>query len=173
MQVVSQVNGKESTSRTGVNTHVVGGVVEELGARVSLNVMGVVVTPSELHVDPVFGGDGAIVGVSLLVDERGTRDLPLELGEEEDVGTGRVHLVRFTWMNCLLLHMLDLERVKLHIEYLAKVHHYRLVDLLPQMGPEDLDQRDLKRRNLTMHENSSQIQLHLEADINVGAVDGW
>jgi len=93
MQVVSQVNGKKCTSRTWVNTHVVGGVVEELGARVSLNVMGVVVTPSELHVDPVFGGDGSIVGISLLVDERRTRDLPLELGEEEDVGTGRVHLV--------------------------------------------------------------------------------
>ena len=40
------------------------------------------------------------------------------------------------------------------------------------MSPEDLDQRDLERGDLAMHENASQIQLHLEAHVHIGTVDG-
>ena len=54
---------------------------------------------------------------------------------------------------------------------LAKVHHDRLVDLLPQVRPEDLDQRDLERGDLPVHEDPRQIELHLKADVHVRAVD--
>ena len=39
--------------------------------------------------------------------------------------------------------------------------------LLPQMSPEDLDQRDLESRDLTMHEDTGQIQLYLETDVHL------
>jgi hypothetical protein len=41
--------------------------------------------------------------------------------EEEDVRAGRVHLVRLAWMNGLLLHRLDLQRVQLLVKHLAPV----------------------------------------------------
>lgn len=65
-------------------------------------------------------------------------------------------------MDRLLLHGFNLQRVQLLVEHLANVHHHRLVDLLPQMGTEDLDQRDLEGRNLSMHEDAGQVKLHLE-----------
>ena len=46
------------------------------------------------------------------------------------------------------------------------------MDLLPQMGTEDLDERDLQCRNLTVKEDTRQIKLHLETDVDVGSVDG-
>lgn len=60
-------------------------------------------------------------------------------------------------MDCLLLHCFNLEGVELLIKDLAEVHHHRLVDLLPQVGAKDLNERNLQRRNFTMHEDSSQI----------------
>lgn len=41
------------------------------------------------------------------------------------------------------------------------------------MSAEDLDERDLECRNLAVHEDAGQIQLHLEAHVNIGPVDGW
>ena len=46
--------------------------------------------------------------------------------------------------------------------YLTEIHDNRLVNLLPQMSSEDLDEGDLEGRDLAVHENTSQIQLHLE-----------
>ena len=46
------------------------------------------------------------------------------------------------------------------------------MDLLPQMGSEDLDQGDLESRNLAVQEDTSEIQLHLETDVDIGSVDG-
>ena len=46
------------------------------------------------------------------------------------------------------------------------------MNLLPQMGSEDLNKRDLESRDLPMQEDTCQIELDLEADIDVGAVDG-
>ena len=40
------------------------------------------------------------------------------------------------------------------------------------MSSEDLDEGDLECRNLSVHENSGQIKLDLETDVDVGAVDG-
>lgn len=39
------------------------------------------------------------------------------------------------------------------------------MNLLPQVSSEDLDQRDLEGRDFTVHEDSSQVQLHLETHI--------
>ena len=54
----------------------------------------------------------------------------------------------------------------------AQIHDDGLVDLLPQVRAEDLDQANLQRRDLAVHEDAGQIQLHLEADVHVRAVDG-
>lgn len=43
--------------------------------------------------------------------------------------------------------------------------------LLPQMGTENLDERDLKRRDLAMQEDTGQIQLDLEPNVNVGSIN--
>ena len=39
------------------------------------------------------------------------------------------------------------------------------------MGSEDLNEGDLEGGDLSVHEDSGQIQLHLETDVDVGAVD--
>ena len=54
----------------------------------------------------------------------------------------------------------------------VQIHDDALVDLLPQVRAEDLDEGDLQRRNLAVHEDAGQIQLHLETDVHVRAVDG-
>lgn len=54
-----------------------------------------------------------------------------------------------------------------------QVHDYTFVHLLPQVGPEDLDEGDLEGGDLAMHEDACQIQLHLETHIHIGTVDGW
>ena len=46
------------------------------------------------------------------------------------------------------------------------------MDFLPQMGSEDLNQGNLERRDLSVHEHSREIELDLETDVNIGSVDG-
>lgn len=48
---------------------------------------------------------------------------------------------------------------------LTKIHDDALMNLLPQVSPEDLNEGDLQCWDLAMHEDSSQIKLHLETDI--------
>lgn len=74
-------------------------------------------------------------------------------------------------MDRLFLHSLNLKSVHLHIEDLAEVHDNRLVNFLPQVSSEDLNERDLKRRNLAMHKDASQVKLHLETNIDIRSVD--
>ena len=45
--------------------------------------------------------------------------------------------------------------------------------LLPQVSTEDLNQTDLEGRDLAVHEDTRQIKLDLETDIDVGTVDSW
>ena len=72
-----------------------------------------------------------------------------------------------------------------------QIHDDGLVNLLPQVSTEDLDERDLERRNLAVptspspsailpttknkgrnvHEDTRQIQLHLETNIHIGPVN--
>ena len=53
-------------------------------------------------------------------------------------------------MNSLLLDGLDLEWFEFLVEHLTKIHNDRFVDLLPQMGTEDLDQTDLQSGDFTV-----------------------
>ena len=119
VQVVSEVDGDDAACGRRVDWHVVGGVVEELCTAVALNVVGIVVTPTKLDVDPVFGGGAAIILVWLFVEETRLRDLPFEVGEEQNVCTTWIHFVRFSWMNGLFLDTFDFQRIKFHIKNLA------------------------------------------------------
>lgn len=70
--------------------------------------MGIEVSPAKLHVEPVLVARRTVEDV-LGVGEKGRpSDVPLVRREEEDVGAGRVHLVRLSGMDRLLLDRLDL-----------------------------------------------------------------
>ena len=171
VEVVREVDADHDAGRRRVDRHRVGRVVEELGTRVALNVVRVKVAPAQLHVDPVLVRGRGVVHVVRVAEQRRLRHLPLVRSEQQNVGARRVHLVALARMDGLLLHHLDLERIELLIEHLAQIHRERLVDLLPQVRTEDLNQRDLERRNLAVHKDAREIELHLEADVHVGAVD--
>ena len=64
MKIVSQVNADEHPSRGGVDTHVVSSVVEVFCTCVSLDVMGVVVTPAKLYINPVLLSCGTVHDVT-------------------------------------------------------------------------------------------------------------
>lgn len=64
VKIVSQVNTDEYPSRGGVDTHVVSSVVKVLCACVSFNVVGIVVSPTELYINPVLLGRGAVHNVT-------------------------------------------------------------------------------------------------------------
>mmetsp|Transcript_24497 Transcript_24497/g.79135 ORF Transcript_24497/g.79135 Transcript_24497/m.79135 type:complete len:341 (-) Transcript_24497:2935-3957(-) len=53
----------------------------------------------------------------------------------------------------------------------TQVHGHTLVDLLPKVGAEDLDQRNLERRELPVHEDAGEVELDLKSDVDVRAVD--
>lgn len=65
VEVVGQVDGDEHPCGGGVDTHVVRGVVQELGPGVALDVVRVVVAPAQLDVDPVLLRGGAVHHVSV------------------------------------------------------------------------------------------------------------
>mmetsp|Transcript_3144 Transcript_3144/g.9017 ORF Transcript_3144/g.9017 Transcript_3144/m.9017 type:complete len:409 (-) Transcript_3144:4863-6089(-) len=171
IQVVGQVDGDERARRRRVDAHVVRRVVQKLGPRVALDVVAVEVAPPQLDVEPVFGRRRAVVAVLRVVEERRFRDLPLVGREEQNVRAARVHFIRFARVDRLFLHIFDLERVELLVEHLAQVHGHGLVDLLPEVRAEDLDQRDLQRRDLPVHEDAREVELDLEPHIHVRPVD--
>ena len=55
---------------------------------------------------------------------------------------------------------------------LAQIHNNALVNLLPQVSSEDLNEGDFECGDLSMHEDSSQIQLHLKSNVDISSVDG-
>ena len=71
-------------------------------------------------------------------------------------------------MDGFLLHRLNLQSVQLLIKDLAEIHDHALVDLLPQVSPEDLNEGDLQRGDLAVHEDAGQVKLHLEAHVHLG-----
>lgn len=52
-------------------------------------------------------------------------------------------------------------------QYLTQVHNNALMHFLPEMGPENLNERDLECGDLAMHEDASQIQLYLKPYIHL------
>lgn len=53
------------------------------------------------------------------------------------------------------------------LAHLTQIHHDALMDLLPQVSSEDLDERDLQCGDLAVHEDTGQIQLHLKAHVHL------
>ena len=64
VKIISQVNTNEHPSRGGVDAHVVSSVVKVFRTCVSFNVVGIVVSPTELYIDPVLLGRGAVHDVT-------------------------------------------------------------------------------------------------------------
>mmetsp|Transcript_98960 Transcript_98960/g.262867 ORF Transcript_98960/g.262867 Transcript_98960/m.262867 type:complete len:658 (-) Transcript_98960:4864-6837(-) len=172
VQVVCQVHTHQNACGRRVDGHVVCCVVQELGAAVSLNIMGVIVAPSQLHVDPVLCGGRPVETILCLREQGRLRHGPLVGCKQQDICTRGVHLVGLSRVDRLLLHHLNLQRIELQIKDLTQVHDDTLVDLLPQVGSEDLDQRDLERGDLAVHEDAGEVQLHLETHVHVRTVDG-
>lgn len=50
---------------------------------------------------------------------------------------------------------------------MTEIHDNALMDFLPQVSPEDLNEGDLQSGDLAVHEDSSQIKLHLETDVDL------
>jgi hypothetical protein len=74
-------------------------------------------------------------------------------------------------MDLLFLNSLNTQTLKFLVEDLAQIHDDGLVNLLPQMGPENLNQGYLERWNLAVQKDTGQIQLYLETNIYVGSVN--
>jgi hypothetical protein len=55
---------------------------------------------------------------------------------------------------------------------IPKIHHDRFMYFLPQMGSEYLNERDFQCRDLAVQENTRQVELHLETDVDVCTIDG-
>ena len=72
-----------------------------------------------------------------------------------------------------LLDHLALQRIELQVEDLADVQNDTPVDLFPQVRWGGLNQRDLQRGDLLVHGNACQLQLRLEVDAEIRAVDHW
>lgn len=51
--------------------------------------------------------------------------------------------------------------------YLTEIHDDALMNLLPQVSPEDLNERDLQRGDLAVHKDSRQIELYLETHVHL------
>jgi hypothetical protein len=67
VQVVSQVDTDKAASGRGIYRHIVGGVIKEFGPAVPLNVVRVIVTPSQLHIYPILCRRCAIEIIFLLM----------------------------------------------------------------------------------------------------------
>ena len=76
-----------------------------------------------------------------------------------------LHCPSFNWTTNTALFLLAHAIIRL--SYLTQVHDHALVDFLPQVSTENLDEGDLQSRNLAVHEDSSQVQLHLETHVHL------
>ena len=57
------------------------------------------------------------------------------------------------------------------VRYLTQIHDNTLVDLLPQVSSEDLNERDFESGDFSVHEDAREVELDLEADVDIGSVD--
>ena len=68
---------------------------------------------------------GHLLGVC---QQRGPGDIPLVGGKEQDICTGRVHLIGLSGVDCLLLYRLDFQCIQFLIKHLeAKVERLQLL----------------------------------------------
>ena len=81
-------------------------------------------------------------------------DLPLKSSKKDDICTRRIHFIAFPWMNGFLLHCIDLQTLEFHVEDLTEIHHNAFMNLLPQMGSENLNEGYFESWNLAMHKDA-------------------
>jgi hypothetical protein len=74
-------------------------------------------------------------------------------------------------MDRLFLNIFDAKLFEILVKHLTQIHNHTFMYLLPQMGTEDLDQRDLEGRNLAVQEDASKVELDLETNVDIGSVD--
>uniref|UniRef100_A0A2K2B0U4 Uncharacterized protein n=1 Tax=Populus trichocarpa TaxID=3694 RepID=A0A2K2B0U4_POPTR len=74
--------------------------------------------------------------------------------KKENVCTGAVHFITFPWMDCFFLHSLNFQSIQFLIQDLTEVHNNTLMNLLPQVSTEYLNQRNLQGRDLPVHEDA-------------------
>jgi len=65
--------------------------------------MGVIISPTELHVHPVFGAGSAVEGVLIVMQKGGATHLPLESGEKQNVSATGVHFVGLSGVDAFIL----------------------------------------------------------------------
>ncbi len=118
-QLLGQRHRTRHTCRRWVDGHVVSGVIQELGTSVALNIVTVIVTPAQLHIDPVLVAGLLVKHVILVCHEGGLGHGPLVGSKQQDVGTGGVHLVRFPGVDGLLLDSLNLQRIQFLVKHLT------------------------------------------------------
>ena len=63
----------------------------------------------------------------------------------------------------------ELKQTVFTISYLTEIHDDALVDLLPQVSAEDLDEGDLQCGDLAVHEDARQVELYLETHVHLPA----
>ena len=102
--------------------------------------MRIEITPTKLHVNPKDDRALLIKRVVRLPHQRRLTDRPFVRSEQQDIRTRAIHLVRLSRVDRLLLNGFNLQRIEFLIEDVAHIHDDRLVDLLPQVRSEDLDQ---------------------------------
>lgn len=61
----------------------------------------------------------------------------------------------------------ELQFAKRNKTYLTEIHDDALVNLLPQVSPEDLNEGDLQCGDLAVHKDSCQVELYLETYIHL------
>lgn len=157
--------------RRRINRDIIICIIEEFSTRITFDIVGIIITPTKLNIDPILIGSRTIKGILLFMEKRRLADRPLEGSIKKNISTRRIHLVRFTRMDGFLLDSFNVQGFQFHIKDLTKIHNNRLVNLLPQVSTEDLNEGNLKSGNLTMHENTSQIELDLETNVNISSVD--
>mmetsp|Transcript_21771 Transcript_21771/g.52019 ORF Transcript_21771/g.52019 Transcript_21771/m.52019 type:complete len:426 (-) Transcript_21771:5117-6394(-) len=86
VQVVREVDTDHDTGWGRIDGHVVGGVVQELGSDVALDVMRIVVAPAELDIDPVLVARLLVEHIVLVSHQARLAHAPLVGRKQEDVG---------------------------------------------------------------------------------------
>lgn len=71
MQVIGQIDGNEHTGGRRIDAHVVCRIVQELGSCIALDIMGIVISPTQLDIYPVFLSGGAVHHIS---EEKASQD---------------------------------------------------------------------------------------------------
>ena len=171
VHVIGKINTNQYTCGRSILRHGIIGVVTELAFAVTFNIMRIVITPSQLNIEPIFIGGSLGEFIVVVVKKRRSASVPTISSFDNKVRSRTVHLVRLTRMDSNTFNTINRQLVQDLIKHLSKINHHTLVNLLPQVSSEDLNQGDFQGRNLTMHKNTCQIQLDLETNIYIRTVD--